>query len=103
MAKSGGRPSVTVRIGGEDHTIRANVEPEYTRKCAEWVDARITEIRSQLGLIESHKAAILAALSITDEMFQAQAQAENIQDTSNRRAESLVISLEKAMTETPEE
>ena len=103
MAKQAGRPPVTVRIGGEDHTIRANVEPEYTKKCAEWVDARITEIRSQLGLIESHKAAILAALSITDEMFQAQAQAEDIQDTSNRRAESLVISLEKAMAETPEE
>ena len=103
MAKSAGRPPVTVRIGGEDHTIRANVEPEYTKKCAKWVDARITEIRSQLGLIESHKAAILAALSITDEMFQAQAQAEDIQDTSNRRAESLVISLEKAMAETPEE
>ena len=102
MAKKAGIPPITVRIGGEDHTIRTNVEAEYTKKCAKWVDDRITEIRSQLGLIESHKAAILAALSITDEMFQAQAQAEDIQDTSNRRAESLVISLEKAMAETPE-
>ncbi|MBT8396175.1 MAG: cell division protein ZapA, partial [Gemmatimonadetes bacterium] len=67
MAKEKDRGPVTVRIGGEDHTIRANVEPEYTIKCAEWVDGRISEIRSQVGLIESHKAAILAALSITDE------------------------------------
>ena len=60
-------------------------------KCAEWVDDRISEIKSQLGLIESHKAAILAALSITDEMFQARAQVEEIQDASTRRAEKLLL------------
>jgi len=52
------RASVTVRIAGEEHTIRANAEPAYTRKCARLVD-------------EGHKAAILAALSIADEYFQA--------------------------------
>ena len=103
MSRKAVRPPVTVRIGGEDHTIRANVEPEYTRKCAEWVDGRIKEIKTQVGLIESHKAAILAALSITDEMFQAQAQVEQIQDSSIRRAESLVMRLEDAMAETSEE
>jgi cell division protein ZapA len=97
MAKNSAMPPVTVRIGGEDHTIRANVEPEYTRKCAEWVDDRITEIKNQLGLIESHKAAILAALSITDEMFQARAKVEEIQDSSARQAETLVLRLEEAL------
>jgi len=100
MRKKAMRAPVTVRIGGEDHTIRANVEPEYTRKCAEWVDDRISEIRSQLGLIESHKAAILAALSITDEMFQAQAQIEDDRDSSARKAEALLLRLEAALEET---
>jgi cell division protein ZapA (FtsZ GTPase activity inhibitor) len=63
--------SVTVRIAGEEHVIRANAEPEYTKDCARFVDERISEIRRQAGLIEGHKAAILAALSITDEFFQA--------------------------------
>ena len=103
MQKKTGRAPVTVRIGGEDHTIRTNVEPEYTKKCAKWVDERIAEIRSQLGLIESHKAAILAALSITDEMFQARAQVEEIQDSSNRMAESLATRLEEVMAETSED
>ena len=101
MPKKPVRAPVTVRIGGEDHTIRANVEPEYTRRCAEWVDARISEIRSQLGLIESHKAAILAALSITDELFQAQAQVEDGQESSAKRAESLLLRLEEVLEETP--
>lgn len=103
MPKNVQRSPVTVRIGGEDHTIRANVEPEYTKKCAEWVDDRITEIRSQLGLIESHKAAILAALSITDEMFQAREQLEDYQNSSDRMAESLVMRLEEALAETSED
>jgi cell division protein ZapA len=100
MPEKTGIPPVTVRIGGEDHTIRANVEPEYTKKCAAWVDDRITEIRKQLGLIESHKAAILAALSITDEMFQARGQVEDIRSSVTQRAESLLFQLEQATTET---
>ena len=103
MPKNTQRSPVTVRIGGEDHTIRANVEPEYTKKCAGWVDERISEIRSQLGLIESHKAAILAALSITDEMFQARAQVEDLQESSDRMAESLVMRLEEALADTSED
>jgi len=103
MSESGGIPPVTVRIGGEDHTIRANVEPEYTKRCAKWVDERITEIKSQLGLIESHKAAILAALSITDELFQARAQVDEAQEAAARKARSLTATLQEAVEEAPED
>jgi len=102
MEKKVAQPPVTVRIGGDDHTIRANVAPEYTRKCAQFVDDRIVEIKKQLGLIESHKAAILAALSITDEMFQAQAQVEEVQDSSTRTAEILGKRLEEALADATE-
>lgn len=70
--------SVTVRIAGEEHTIRATAEPAYTRRCAKHVDDRIQEIRRQAGLIEGHKAAILAALSIADEYFQVQDELERL-------------------------
>ena len=39
MANQGEKQAVTVRIGGEDHTIRANVEPEYTERCAKLADS----------------------------------------------------------------
>lgn len=97
MASEDPKSAVTVRIGGEDHVIRANVQPEYTRRCAKWVDDRISEIRSQLGLIESHKAAILAALSITDELFQAQGEASSVRREAAKRAEALAYSLEQAV------
>ena len=66
------RESVTVSIAGEEHTIRSSAKPEYTTRCAEYVDRRIHDIKQQIGLVEGHKVAILAALSITDELFQSQ-------------------------------
>lgn len=81
--------SVTVRIAGEEHTIRASAEPAYTRKCAKHVDERIHEIRRQAGLIEGHKAAILAALSIADECFQAQEELERLRDDIVQRTRHL--------------
>lgn len=65
------KESVTVRIAGEEHTIRSSADAKYTKRCARYVDQRIHDIKKQVGLIEGHKAAILAALSITDEFFQA--------------------------------
>ncbi len=88
------KASVTVRIAGEEHTIRANAEPAYTRKCAKLVDERIREIRSKSGLIESHKAAILAALSIADEYFQAVDEAERIRKETGTRAADLLARVE---------
>jgi cell division protein ZapA len=91
------KASVTVRIAGEEHTIRANAEPAYTRKCAELVDERIREIRSKSGLIESHKAAILAALSIADEYFQAVDEAERIRKEVDLRTADLLSRVERGL------
>ena len=89
------RHSVTVRIAGEEHTIRSNADPAYTKRCARYVDDRIHEIRKQAGLLEGHKAAILAALSITDECFQAQDEAERTRDQAESGAQKLTERLLK--------
>jgi cell division protein ZapA len=95
---SGDRSSVTVRIAGEEHTIRANAEPEYTKKCAKIVDDRIASIKAMSGLIEGHKAAILAALSIADEYFQAVEEAERIRGDTASRANKLADKIEGALS-----
>ena len=93
------KASVTVRIAGEEHTIRANVEAAYTRKCAKLVDDRIQEIRTKSGLIEGHKVAILAALSIADEYFQLKVEGEAIEDRIAEKAEQLSGLLEASLRE----
>ena len=88
------KQSVTVRIAGEEHTIRANAEPEYTKSCARFVDQRIAQIRRSAGLVESHKVAILAALSIADEFFQASEELEALRKEVSSRATNLVRRIE---------
>ncbi len=92
------RESVTVRIAGEDHTIRSNAEPAYTTRCADHVDRRIHEIKNQVGLLEGHKVAILAALSITDELFQALETQERSDSQMAERVNALAARLEDAVS-----
>jgi len=91
------KASVTVRIAGEEHTIRANAEPEYTRRCAHFVDERIQDIKLKSGLIEVHKAAILAALSITDELFQAREDLDGDRREVARRAGELADRIQREL------
>ncbi len=93
------RESVTVRIAGEEHTIRSNAEPEYTTRCAAHVDRRIHEIKRQVGLVEGHKVAILAALSITDELFQALETEEQSSSWMAERVNALAARLEGAVSD----
>jgi len=66
--------STRVTICGEDYTIRSDASPERTRAVAEHVDKAIRDVMGSAAIVESHKAAILAALSITDELFRERAE-----------------------------
>ncbi|MGE5091918.1 MAG: cell division protein ZapA [Bacillota bacterium] len=63
--------AVRVVIGGEEYAVRSELPPEYTREVAAYLDAALKRVKDMLPMVESHKAAILAALAITDELFQA--------------------------------
>ncbi len=91
------KESVTVRIAGEEHTIRSSAQADYTKRCARHVDQRIHDIKKQVGLLEGHKAAILAALSITDELFQAKDDLERSGIDLVSRMEELAERLEAAI------
>ena len=99
MSDQAQRQSVTVRISGEDHTIRSNADPEYTIECARFVDARIREVREKSGLLEGHRGAILAALSITDQYFQVRDELEKLQKEVLSRSTNLVRRIEDGLTE----
>ncbi len=68
---TGPKHTVKVLIGGEEFTVRSELPPEYTREVASHFDAALARIRGSLPTVEAHKAAILAGLAITDELFQA--------------------------------
>jgi cell division protein ZapA len=68
---TGKKTVVKVHIGSDEYTLRSDRPPEYTRAVAEHVDQALKEVLSSGSIVETQKAAILAALAITDELFQA--------------------------------
>ena len=81
--------AVRVFIGGEEYTVRSELPPEYTREVAAYLDAALKRVRDTLPMVESHKAAILAALSITDELFQARRSDREVADRLSSMASDL--------------
>ena len=65
------RSSVKVTIVGQELTIRSDATAEHTREVAAYVDKTIRTIMNSGAVVESSRAAILAALQITDELFRA--------------------------------
>jgi cell division protein ZapA len=70
--------STRVRIVGEEYNIRSDVPPEHTRAIAAHVDAAIRKVLESPAITDPGKAAILAAMSITDELFRERAAAQEI-------------------------
>jgi cell division protein ZapA len=65
------RSSVKVSIVGQEITIRSEASAEHTREVAAYVDKTIRTIMNSGAIIEPSRAAVLAALQITDELFRA--------------------------------
>ena len=81
--------AVRVFIGGEEFTVRSELSPDYTRDVAAYLDVALKRVRDSLPMVESHKAAILAALSITDELFQARRSDREVADRLSAMADDL--------------
>jgi cell division protein ZapA (FtsZ GTPase activity inhibitor) len=69
---------VSVVIAGEEYSLRADAAPDYTRECAAYLDRTVSEILRKATLIEPQKGFLLAALSLTDQLFQARAELEAV-------------------------
>ncbi len=94
MSDGAPRTPVTVVIGGEEYKLRSDATPEYTRDCAAFVDRTLTELLQGSNLIEGHKAAILAALSITDQLFQARGELEMLRSEIARLSAKLTAEIQ---------
>ena len=69
---------VRVRILGEEYSLRTDASAQHTKEVAEHVDATIRSAMAGGSIVESHRAAVLAALQITDELFTERAASESI-------------------------
>jgi cell division protein ZapA len=62
---------VRVTIMNEEYSIRSDASPEHTRAVAEYLDHAIQRVLDTGAVVETSRAAILAAMQITGELFEA--------------------------------
>lgn len=78
---------IEVRIHGQLFRLRAGTEEAYVRSLAAHVDDVMKTIARQSNTVSTERIAIMAALNVTDTLFQ-----------QNRRAESSAKAVDERIT-----
>lgn len=70
--------SVRVQILGEEHVIRGQASDEYIKNLASLINLRLEEIRKSNPLLPRHRAAILVAINLANELEKLKADHEEL-------------------------
>jgi cell division protein ZapA len=89
-----------INIFGTEYPIKSDsaTETEYIQKVAEYVDKKMREIDTSAQAKSSLKVAILAALNITDELFQERLSKESLHDEISGKLKRLSDTLEQGIS-----
>ena len=92
------RGSVTqVEIFGQTYNVRADGESSYIHDLARFVDSRMKEVAERTATVDTTKIAILAALNISDDLYQVQKGRKDDPTNATARAERLIRRLDDAL------
>lgn len=91
------KKTLTVSIHGKEYSISSSNSEEYVQSVADYVDTKMKEVTASSNQFPSPvTVAVLAALNITDELFQERencSEKVNIEDTIDKLTEELRESL----------
>lgn len=88
----------TVVICNRTYHIRSGNDPDYVRELARYVDRKIVELSENTPTVDTLKVAILAALNIADDCYQARRELGELR----RGVESRVEAIQAALADAPE-
>ena len=89
MAEKDGN-QIKITIFGQEYSVKAPADPTYIKKIAEYVDTKMREVQSGFSSTQSsNRIAILSAMNITDELFNAKKRG----DSDNNEIEEKITSL----------
>jgi cell division protein ZapA len=82
--------SVQVEIFGQVYSIKGMAEPEHIKELADFVDAKMKEIQKGTGTVDPHRVAILAALTISDELYRLRERHKTFEKTTEHAVQRLL-------------
>jgi len=72
------RNRVIVTIFGKEYSLVADVNSEYIKNTARYLDSKMREVSENYPNISEARVAVLAALNIADELFKCREDLEDI-------------------------
>ena len=87
---------VSVKIFGQEFTIKGEDSPAYVESLAQFVDKKMREVASASSVITSHKVAMLTAINIADELFRLRKELKDTNQQVESKAADLMSLLDSA-------
>ena len=88
--------SVTVQVAGHKYTLRTDDDDRLVKSLAAHVDAKFREIQRASRSPDTQAVAILTALQVAEELFQARQEAADLKKRVREKTRTLLDYLAKA-------
>ena len=86
-----------VEIYDQVYNVAGDLEPQYVEQLAKYVDQRMRQIGRGTGAVDSVKLAVLAALSIADELHSLRQSREKSEAALRANAERCLKLIDRAL------
>jgi cell division protein ZapA len=94
MSKKG---SVTVSLAGHNFSIKSDHSEQHLEQLASYVDRKVRELQRVSKTVGTQQLALLAAMNIADELFQAEQRQREFKQRVARKSESILRTVEQAL------
>ncbi len=91
---------VKVQIYGQSYTITTELDEAYVQQLAAYVDEKMQAITGMTSTVDTQKAAVLAALSIADELHSSRKEKGAREELLKEQAERCLTLVERALKQT---
>ena len=82
-------------IAGFDFSVRTDAKPKYVRELASYVEQKIEEAESSGKSVSTQNLVMLAAMSITDELRQLEADQRDLRKDVRERSKRILDTLDR--------
>ena len=90
---------IEIEIFGQGYTIRGDGDPQHIAKLARYVDGKMREIAKSSRNLPTTKLALLAAINITDELFQIRQEKQGRDSLVDKKARDLIGRIEEQFSD----
>jgi cell division protein ZapA len=93
------KKKVEVALLGRSFTVKSDKDEAYLHQVANFVNRKFEEMRPQARAASTYDLALLVALNLADELFEAEERAKSSRSEVRKRSERLLENLDAALAE----